>query len=121
MFAFIAKHRGIWPVDWTCGALGVPRGGVCAWLTRPRSKRSRDDKELSAKVRASFMASDRTHGARRIWHDVMADGIDCGRHRMRYPGHFPLRMFGLFPADPFLDGEKRAVGVGLVVHRLAGG
>ena len=22
-FAFIAKHRGIWPAGWLCGALGV--------------------------------------------------------------------------------------------------
>ena len=36
-FAFIAKHRGIWPADWLCGALGVWRGGFNAWLTRPRS------------------------------------------------------------------------------------
>jgi len=53
-FSFIAEHRGIWPADWMCGALGVSRGGFYAWLTRPRSKRSRDDEELSAKVRASF-------------------------------------------------------------------
>jgi len=53
-FGFIAKHRGIWAVDWMCGALGVSRGGFYAWLTRPRSKRSRDDEELGAKVRTSF-------------------------------------------------------------------
>ena len=33
-FSFIAKHRGIWAVDWMCGALGVSRGGFYAWLTR---------------------------------------------------------------------------------------
>jgi hypothetical protein len=22
-FAFIAKHRGIWPAEWLCGALGA--------------------------------------------------------------------------------------------------
>ena len=41
-FGFIAKHRGIWPADWLCGALGVSRGGFYAWLTRPRSQRSRE-------------------------------------------------------------------------------
>ena len=25
-FAFIAKHRGIWPAAWLCEALGVSRG-----------------------------------------------------------------------------------------------
>ena len=81
-FAFIAKHRGIWPAGWLCGALGVSRGGFYAWLTRPRSQRSRSDEELSAKVHASFLASDRTYGARRVWHDVLAEGVSCGLHRI---------------------------------------
>ena len=73
-FGFIAKHRGIWPADWLCEALGVSRGGFYAWLTRPRSQRSRSDEELGAKVRASFLASDRTYGARRVWRDLLAEG-----------------------------------------------
>src|SRR6266496_5634192 len=81
-FAFIAKHRGIWPAEWLCEALGVSRGGFYAWLTRPRSQRSRSDEELGAKVRASFLASDRTYGARRVWHDMLAEGVSCGLHRI---------------------------------------
>ena len=81
-FGFIAKHRGIWPARWLCEALGVSRGGYYAWLTRPRSQRSRSDEELSAKVRASFLASDRTYGARRVWHDLLAEGVSCGLHRI---------------------------------------
>ena len=27
-FGFVAKHRGIWPAEWLCGALGVSRGGL---------------------------------------------------------------------------------------------
>jgi putative transposase len=81
-FAFIAKHRGIWPAEWMCGALGVSRGGFYAWLTRPPSHRSRSDEELTAKVRMSFIGSDRTYGARRIWKDVLADGVSCGLHRI---------------------------------------
>jgi putative transposase len=57
-FAFIAKHRGIWAVDWMCGALGVSRGGLYDWLRRPRSRRNRSDEELGAKVRA--VRADRT-------------------------------------------------------------
>src|SRR6516225_7768386 len=81
-FCFIAKHRGIWPAGWLCGALGVSRGGFYAWLTRPRSQRSRSDEELGAKVRTSFLGSDRTYGARRVWHDVLAEGARCGLHRI---------------------------------------
>ena len=82
MFSFIAKHRGIWPIGWMCGALGVSRGGFYTWLTRPRSARDIADEEVAGKVRASFLASDRTYGARRVWHDVLAEGVSCGLHRI---------------------------------------
>ena len=81
-FAFIAKHRGIWPADWLCGALGVSRGGFYAWLTRPRSARARADEEVARKVRTSFLASGRTYGARRVLRDVIAEGVPCGLHRI---------------------------------------
>ena len=81
-FGFIAKHRGIWPAGWLCEALGVSRGGFYAWLTRPRSQRSRSDEELGVKVRASFLASDRTYGARRVWRDLLPEGMSCGLHRI---------------------------------------
>jgi putative transposase len=81
-FGFIVKHRGIWPAGWLCDALGVSRGGFYAWLTRPRSQPSRSDEEISAKVRASFLGSDRTYGARRVWRDLAAEGVSCGLHRI---------------------------------------
>lgn len=81
-FAFIAKHRGIWPVSWICGALGVSRSGFHAWLVRAPSARAQSDVEVGGKVRASFTLSDRTYGARRVWHDVLAEGISCGLHRI---------------------------------------
>jgi len=33
-------------------------------------------------VRTSFLSSDRTYGARRVWHDVLAGGARCGLHRI---------------------------------------
>lgn len=63
-------------------ALGVSRSGFHAWLARPASARARSDATLGAKVQASFIASGRTYGARRVWHDVLADGITCGLHRI---------------------------------------
>ncbi|MGY3695444.1 putative transposase [Bradyrhizobium sp. USDA 3240] len=81
-FAFVAKHRTIWPVAWLCDALGVSRSGFHAWLNRSPSTRSRSDEELGGKVKASFAASDRTYDARRVWRDLLADGADCGLHRI---------------------------------------
>ena len=81
-FAFVAKHRSIWPVAWLCKALDVSRSGFHAWLTRSPSKRAQEDGRLLALVRQSFIISDRTYGARRVWHDVLAEGFDCGLHRI---------------------------------------
>ncbi len=81
-FGFVAKHRGAWPVNLMCEALGVSRSGFYTWLTRPRSQRSLDDERLGTQVRQSFLASDRTYGARRVWHDVLALGQRCGLHRI---------------------------------------
>lgn len=81
-FGFIVTHRRIWPAAWLCEALGVSHGGFYAWLTRPPSHRARRDETLGTKVRASFLQSDRTYGARRVWHDMLADGETCGLHRI---------------------------------------
>ena len=80
IFGFVAKHRGIWPVAFLCEALGVSRSGFYAWLTRGPSARSRRDEVLSVQIRSSFQDSYRTYGARRVWHDVLAAGIECGLH-----------------------------------------
>jgi putative transposase len=76
-FSFIAKHRGVWPVSWVCEALSVSRSGFHCWLGRAPSARPRSDEMLGARVRASFISSYRTYGARRVWHDVLAEGQPC--------------------------------------------
>jgi len=81
-FAFIARHRGIWPVAWLCDALDVSRSGFHAWLNRSPSARSRHDGILVSRIDRSFKSSDRTYGARRVWHDVLAEGLSCGLHRV---------------------------------------
>ena len=81
-FVFIAKHRNIWPVAWLCDAMGVSRSGFHAWLNRSPSARSRSDETVGQQVKASFIASDRTYGARRVWRDLLAEGIECGLHRI---------------------------------------
>ena len=37
---------------------------------------------VGAKVYASFRASGRTYGARRVWRDVLAEGVSCGLHKI---------------------------------------
>ncbi len=40
-FAFIARHRHIWPVRWLCEVLEVSRSGFHAWLSRPNASTTR--------------------------------------------------------------------------------
>jgi len=81
-FAFIAKHRNIWPVAWLCDALDVSRSGFHAWFNRSPSTHARHDEVLTTAIDRSFKSSDRTYGARRVWHDVLAEGLSCGLHRV---------------------------------------
>ena len=38
--------------------------------------------EVLPRVGKSFKSSDRTYGTRRVWHDVLAEGLSCGLHRI---------------------------------------
>lgn len=78
----LRRPHVIWPVAWICGALGVSRSGFHAWLTRAPSQRSRDDEKIGARIRASHIGSYRTYGARRVWHDILAEGYQCGLHKI---------------------------------------
>jgi len=90
-FGFVAKYRGAWPVLMMCEALDVSRSGFYAWLTRPRSQHSLDDEVLAEQARQSFLNSDRTYGARRVWRDLLEMGSPCGLHRIERV----MRMEGL--------------------------
>jgi putative transposase len=109
-FAFIAKHRHVWPVSWQCATLGVSRSGFHAWLNRPLSARAAYDEKLGSAMRNSFKASDRTYGARRIWHDVLEEGLACGLHRierlMRANGLMARPRRRGLPKD---DGERSVI------------
>ena len=65
-----------------CKALRVSRSGFHAWLSRAPSARARGDEALGARVRARFISSYRTYGARRVWHDFLAEGLSCGLLRV---------------------------------------
>ena len=108
-FGFIAKHRSVWPVAWLCEALGVSRSGFHAWLKRGPCARSREDEAIMPAVRASFAASARTYGARRIWRDVLEVGFSCGLHKIqRLMRAQALRARPRRRALPKDDGERSA-------------
>ena len=60
-----------------CVAFGLP-----CLANRSPSARSRYDEALLIEIGKSFNSSDRTYGTRRVWHDVLAEGLSCGLHRI---------------------------------------
>ena len=82
------------------GARGLARRFLCVADATTRARAAGADEDLAAKVRASFLASDRTYGARRVWHDMIAERVACGLHRIERL----MRLHGLrgasAPASP---------------------
>ena len=119
-FAFIAKHRPVRPVAWMCAALSVSRSGFHAWLTRQPSQRTRDDGVILSEARASVVASDRTDGARRVWRDVLAEGVSCGLPRIeRIMRENALRARPRRRGLPKEEGERATASPNLLDRRFA--
>lgn len=111
-FGFVAKHPGIWPVALTCDTLGVSRSSFFAWLTRPPSKRSFANGRLGVAIHESFLRSDRTYGACRVWHDLLVSGKRCGLHRVeRLMRQQALRARPRRRALPVDRGERPVIGI----------
>ena len=81
-FGFVAKRREPWPVDVLCEGLGISRSGFYAWRQRPQSTRARTDAAILQTIRANFVLSDSTYGARRMIDEVRDAGHVCGRQRV---------------------------------------
>ena len=81
-FAFIRRHTGEHPVAWMCQVLGVSLSGYYAWLHRPESRRSRDDRRLLLEIRAIHRQSSRRYGSPRVYRELRGRGRACGRHRV---------------------------------------
>ena len=65
-----------------CAVLAVSRGGFYAWLVRLPSRRAQQDERILVAIRTSFAESDKTYGVRRVWLDLLAWQIACGRERI---------------------------------------
>ena len=65
-----------------CRALGVSRSGFHAWATRSPSAREQSDARLATVIRAAHMEHRQAYGTRRLWRVLVAQGEDCGRHRI---------------------------------------
>ena len=81
-FAFIRRHAGEYPLGRMCRVLEVSPSGYYAWLHRPESQRSRDDRRFLIEIRAIHRQSRRTYGSPRITAELREHENACGRHRV---------------------------------------
>lgn len=81
-YAFIRAQTDITNVARFCRLLGVARSGYYTWQTRPESARSQRDRALLAHIEDVHHASRQAYGAVKIWRELRARGIVCGKHRV---------------------------------------
>ena len=109
-FAFIAKHRGIWPVWWICETLG----GLAQWLpclARPRTERPRAQRrgvQRQDPVELRLQRSDLRRPP--CLARSSAEGLSCGLHRIERL----MRLHGL-KARPRRRGLPKDDGVRSVI------
>ena len=72
----------MFPLADLCRALRVSASGYHAWKRRPPSARKQADARLAAVIAATHRDCREAYGSRRLWRELRARGIACGRHRM---------------------------------------
>ena len=65
-----------------CRVLNVSPSGFYAWLKRPESPRSKENRRLEAKIRVIFKANREVYGAPRIHAELADDGETCSKNRV---------------------------------------
>jgi len=65
-----------------CRLLGVAASGYYAWLKRPEAARMQRNRELLEKVKSIHEASKGVYGSPRVHAELIAEGIDVGRHKV---------------------------------------
>lgn len=81
-YGFIYKQAGNYEVRMMCEVLQVSRSGYYSWLGRPASARAKSDQALLVHIQEIFQQSRCTYGYPRVYKELVAQGINCGRDRV---------------------------------------
>jgi putative transposase len=81
-YAFIARHRSVWPTRTMCRVLGVSASGFYDWLDRPQSAMEQSNARLLGRIKEVFAASDATYGSPRVVLDLRDAGETCSLNRV---------------------------------------
>jgi len=82
-FNFIHRHRKEFSITRLCYVLSVSKSGYYAWIARPESPRTKEDKALLERITTHHKNSRKTYGYRRIHEDLHDEGVSIGETRVR--------------------------------------
>ena len=81
-YTFVNTHRVSYSTSLLCKVMGVSRRGFYNWLSRPDSKRARENKQLTVIIRHIFDANRHVYGAPRIHRTLVEQGYPCSLNRV---------------------------------------
>lgn len=82
-YEFIEKERSVFVLERMCRVLAVSRSGYYRWKKQVLSKRRQQDNEyMLVQINESHRKSHETYGSPRIYRDIRAEGIVCGKNRI---------------------------------------
>ena len=85
-YAFIQRHRYVWPITVQCRVLNVSVSGYHGHVARQASQAPRrhvSDEALLVHIKAVHVQTKRTHGRPRIWRELRKDGVRVGKRRLQ--------------------------------------
>jgi len=85
-YAFIQRHRRVWPISVQCRVLGVSVAGYHDHFVRHASaapRRHLSDEALLVHIKALHAQSRGAYGWPRIWRELLARGIRVGKQRVQ--------------------------------------
>jgi len=83
-YAFIERHKRVWPIRVQCRVLGVSVSGYHQHLARRRKiaqRRHLSDEALRVHISAVYAENRGAYGWPRIWRQLRAEGIRVGKQR----------------------------------------
>jgi len=85
-YAFVRRHRRVWPIRVQCRVLRVSVAGYHEHLARGRNmlvRRHLNDEVLLARIRAVYAENRGAYGWPRIWRELRVQGIRVGKQRVQ--------------------------------------
>lgn len=85
-YAFIRRHRGVWPIGVQCGVLKVSVSGYHEHFARGlliTGRRHLSEEALTVHVRAAYQEHQGAYGWPRVWRHLRAQGVRVSKQRVQ--------------------------------------